>query len=83
MEGLKWVMHGQAPHLTGRALAKTTDISLRPVRRIRRAYQLQPHRMRPFKFLRDPSFASKRANVVGLKADPPVHAVVLSLDEKS
>jgi len=53
------------------------------VRRIRRAYQLQPHRMRPFKFLRDPSFASKRANAVGLKADPPVHAVVLSLDEKS
>jgi len=39
--------------------------------------------MRPFKFLRDPSFASKRANVFGIKADPPVHAVVLSLDEKS
>jgi len=40
VEGLKWVTHAQAPHLTGRAFAKTTDISLRPVRRIWRAYQL-------------------------------------------
>jgi hypothetical protein len=32
---------------------------------------------------RDPSFAAKLADIVGLYVDPPAHAVVLSLDEKS
>ena len=32
---------------------------------------------------RDPSFAAKLADIVGLYLDPPAHAVVLSLDEKS
>jgi hypothetical protein len=32
---------------------------------------------------RDPSFATKLADIVGLYLDPPAHAVVLSIDEKS
>ena len=32
---------------------------------------------------RDPSFAAKLADVVGLYVDPPAHVAVLSLDEKS
>ena len=51
--------------------------------RIWQAHQLQPHRIRTFKRSRDPSFAAKLADVVGLYVDPPAHAVVLSLDEKS
>ena len=73
----------QATHWTGRAMAKATGISLRSVQRIWQAYQLQPHRLRTFKHSRDPSFAAKLADIVGLYVDPPAHAVVLSLDEKS
>src|SRR6516162_9361340 len=73
----------QATHWTGRAMAKAVGISLRSVQRIWQAHQLQPHRIRTFKRSRDPSFAAKLAYVVGLYVDPPAHAVVLSLDEKS
>jgi hypothetical protein len=53
------------------------------VQRIWRAHQLQPHRLRTFKRSRDPGFATKLAEIVGLYVDPPAHAVVLSIDEKS
>jgi transposase len=73
----------QATHWTGRAMAKTMGISLRSVQRIWQAHQLQPHRIRTFKRSRDPSFAAKLTDIVGLYVDPPAHAVVLSLDEKA
>ena len=44
---------------------------------------MQPHRIRTFKNSRDPSFATKLTDIVGLYVDPPAHAVVLALDEKS
>jgi hypothetical protein len=70
-------------HWTGRAMAQVAGISLRSVQRIWDAHQLQPHRVRSFKRSRDPRFAEKMADVVGLYLDPPAHAVVLSIDEKS
>jgi transposase len=70
-------------HWTGRAMAKVAGISLRSVQRIWDAHQLQPHRVRSFRRSRDPRFAEKMADVVGLYLDPPAHAVVLSIDEKS
>ena len=39
--------------------------------------------MRTFKRSRDPDFAAKVTDIVGLYMDPPAHAVVLSIDEKS
>src|SRR5438270_11990301 len=73
----------QATHWTGRAMAKATGISVGSVQRIWRAHKLQPHRLRTFKRSRDPSFAAKLTDIVGLYIDPPAHAVVLSIDEKS
>ena len=73
----------RATHWTGRAMAKATGISLRSVQRIWEAHQLQPHRIRTFKRSRDPAFEAKLVDVVGLYVDPPMHAVVLSIDEKS
>jgi transposase len=73
----------QATHWTGRAMAKAAGISLRSVQRIWQAHQLQPHRIRTFKRSRDPAFEAKLVDVVGLYLDPPTHAVVLSIDEKS
>ena len=73
----------QATQWTGRAMAEATSISLSSVQRIWRKHKLQPHRLRTFKRSRDPRFAAKLADIVGLYVDPPAHAVVLSLDEKS
>ncbi|MFQ5960851.1 MAG: IS630 family transposase [Candidatus Methylomirabilales bacterium] len=74
---------GEATHWTGRAMAKAAGISLRSVQRIWAAHKLQPHRMRTFKLSRDPAFADKLRDIVGLYVDPPAHALVLSIDEKS
>jgi hypothetical protein len=72
-----------ATHWTGRAMAKAMGLSLSSVQRIWRAHQLQPHRLPTFKRSRDPGFAAKLTEIVGLYIDPPAHAVVLSIDEKS
>ena len=64
-------------------LAKAAGVSLRSVQRILEANQLAPHRIRTFKLSNDPQFAEKLKDVVGLYVDPPAHAVVLSVDEKS
>ena len=74
---------GETTQWTGRMLAKTVGISLRSVQRILEAHKLVPHRVRAFKLSNDPKFAEKLRDVVGLYVDPPAHAVVLSVDEKS
>jgi len=74
---------GGATHWTGRAVAKAVGISLRAVQRIWAAHKLQPHRIRTFKRSTDPAFAEKVEDIVGLYMNPPAHAVVLSIDEKS
>jgi transposase len=74
---------GEATHWTGRAMARAIGVSLRTVQRIWAAHRLQPHRLRTFKRSTDPEFAAKLEDIVGLYVDPPKHAVVLSVDEKS
>ena len=73
----------QATHWTAPAMAKAVGISPSSVRRIWAGQGLQPHRVRAFKLSNDPKFADKLKAVVGLYIDPPAHAVVLSIDEKS
>jgi transposase len=70
-------------HWTAPAMAKLVGISVSSVQRIWRAHGLQPHRLRQFKLSNDPHFSTKLRDIVGLYVDPPAHAVVLSLDEKS
>src|SRR3984957_17136537 len=65
------------------ARAKAAGVSHRSVQRIWTAHGLKPHRVRSFKLSNDPKFAAKVQDVVGLYVDPPEHALVLSVDEKS
>jgi transposase len=74
---------GETTHWTGRAMAKVAGVSLSYVQRVWRSHGLQPHRIRTFKLSKDPQFAAKVRDIVGLYVDPPAHAVVLSVDEKS
>jgi transposase len=74
---------GDATHWTADAMAQAAGVSASAVRRIWKAHGLQPHRWRQFKLSSDPLFVEKLRDVVGLYVDPPAHAVVLSVDEKS
>jgi len=74
---------GETTHWTAGAMAKVVGISVSSVQRIWRSHGLQPHRMRQFKLSNDPKFAAKLRDIVGLYVDPPAHAIVLSVDEKS
>lgn len=72
-----------ATHWSTRTLAKRLKVSASRVHRAWKAVGLQPHRSRTFKVSRDPDFARKLLDVVGLYLDPPDHALVLCVDEKS
>src|ERR1700755_1190458 len=73
----------EATHWTSAMMAKVVGISASSVQRIWRAPGLQPHRVKQFKLSTDPRFVDKLRDVFGLYVDPPAHAVVLSVDEKS
>jgi transposase len=70
-------------HWTVRAMAAASGVSPAKVHQIWRAVGLAPHRWRQFKLSNDPAFAAKVEDIVGLYVDPPAHAVLLSIDEKS
>jgi transposase len=74
---------GEVTHWTAAALAKVQGMSVSSAQRIWRRHGLQPHQARLFKLSNDPQFASKLREIVGLYVEPPAHAVVLSIDEKS
>jgi DNA-binding MurR/RpiR family transcriptional regulator len=74
---------GETTHWTAAAMAKAAGISVSSVQRIWRAHGLGPHRVRQFKLSNDKAFADKLRKIVSLYVDPPAHAVVLSVDEKS
>jgi transposase len=72
-----------ATHWSTRTMAKAAGISEASVRRIWRAHGLKPHLIKTFKISNDPEFAQKLQDIVGLYLNPPEHAIVLCLDEKS
>ena len=74
---------GETTHWTGAMMAKASGISVSAVQRIWRAHGLRPHKVQQFKLSSDPKFVDKLRDVVGLYVDPPAHAIVLSVDEKS
>src|SRR4029079_15151785 len=73
----------EATHWTGVAMATATGISVSSVQRIWRAHGLAPHRVHHFKLSNDPDFVPKLRTIAGLYVNPPAHAIVMSVDEKS
>jgi transposase len=68
------------------ALLKRTEgvcVSHNYIAALWREHGLKPWRLGTFKLSRDPAFAEKVADVVGLYLQPPGGAVVLSIDEKT
>ena len=72
-----------ATHWSTRAMAAKTGMSQSAVSRIWRAFGLKPHLVDTWKLSADPFFVAKVRDVVGLYLDPPEHALVLCVDEKT
>jgi transposase len=70
-------------HWSTRGLAKATGLSRMTISRIWHAFGLQPHRTDTFKLSPDPLLIEKVRDIVGLYVNPPEHALVLCVDEKS
>ena len=72
-----------ATHWSTREMAKATGFSHMTISRVWRAFGLQPHRTETFKLSPDPLLIPKIRDIVGPYMNPPDHAVVLCVDEKS
>ena len=70
-------------HWSCRSMAKHVGVSPASVQRIWSARGLKPHLVKTFKLSNDRHFDEKLIDVVGLYLNPPDHAVVLCVDEKS
>src|SRR6202035_4754592 len=70
-------------HWSVRLAAEAHGLSKSTVHRVFQLFSLQPHRSKSFKLSTDPFFIEKVRDVVGLYLNPPDHAIVLSVDEKS
>ena len=73
----------QGTHWSTRTMAEATGMSQSAVSRIWRTFSLQPQRAETFKLSADPFFVEKVRDIVGLYLNPPEHALVLCVDEKS
>ena len=74
---------GQDTHWSTRSMAGEAGLSQSSVSRIWRAFGLKPHVVETWKLSTDPAFIAKVRDVVGLYMNPPEHALVLAVDEKS
>ena len=70
-------------HWSTRSMAKVMGLSPSTIGRVWRSHGLKPHLLRTFKLSRDPKFLEKLDDVIGLYLNPPEHAIVFSVDEKS
>src|SRR5882724_11113300 len=70
-------------HWSTRGLAEATGLSRMTISRIWHAFGLQPHRTNTFKLSPDPLLIEKVRDIVGLYMNPPDHALVMCVDEKS
>jgi len=73
----------QATHWSCRTLARELGTSRSMVNRVWQANGLKPHLIHGFKLSNDKHFVEKVVDVVGLYLNPPEHALVLCLDEKT
>lgn len=70
-------------HWSVRKLARELRISKDAVHRIWRKAGVKPHRLERYMASNDPDFESKAADIMGLYLNPPQHAAIFCVDEKS
>ena len=66
-----------------RKLGQALSVSHMMVSRVWAKHGLQPHRLERYLTSNDPEFETKAADVIGLYLNPPAHAAVFCVDEKT
>jgi transposase len=74
--------HG-ATHWSTRTLGRHLGVPHTLVARVWQRAGLQPHRLEPYVRSTDPAFEEKAADIIGLYLNPPQHAAVFCVDEKT
>lgn len=70
-------------HWSCRKLAEELGLSKSTVQRVLAKAKLKPHRLERYMASNDPRFEEKAADIIGLYMNPPQHAAVFCVDEKS
>lgn len=70
-------------HWSCRKLAERLGLSKSTVQRVLAKANLKPHRLARYLTSNDPQFEEKAADIIGLYMNPPQHAAVFCVDEKS
>lgn len=83
---LNWTRRGPqdgTTHWSTRRLAKALGLSHMMVARVWTRHGLKPHRLERYMASDDPDFEHKAADIIGLYLNPPQHAAVFCVDEKT
>src|SRR4029077_8727220 len=83
---LEWTRRGPqdgTTHWSSRRLAALLGTNHMTVSRVWARHGLQPHRLRRYMLSEDPDFEKKAADIIGLYLNPPDHAAVFCVDEKT
>src|SRR6267378_2155063 len=70
-------------HWSTRRLGEHLDVSHMMVARVWRKHGLKPHRIARYMASNDPDFEKKAADIIGLYLNPPAHAAIFCVDEKT
>src|SRR5499425_2968329 len=83
LEATRHAPPGGVTHWSTRKLGAHLEVSHMMVSRVWRKHGLQPHRIERYMASNDPDFEKKAADIIGLYLNPPAHAAVFSVDEKT
>jgi transposase len=70
-------------HWTTRRLGQKLGYSHMTIARGMEARGIKPHRLERYTATQDPDFETRAADIIGLYLDPPAHAAVFCVDEKT
>jgi transposase len=70
-------------HWSCRKLAQALGVSKDAVHRVWKEAGLKPHRLERYMTSDDPDFESKAVDIIGLYLNPPRHAAIFCVDEKT
>jgi len=74
---------GAVTHWSTRRLGEQLGVSHMMVARVWRKHGLKPHRIERYMASNDPDFENKAADIIGLYLNPPAHAAIFCVDEKT
>jgi len=72
-----------ATHWSTRKLGERRGVSHMMVARVWRKHGLKPQRIERYMASNDPDFQKKAADIIGLYLNPPAHAAIFCVDEKT